>query len=713
LGWPYTKADKIAKLIPFGSQGFPMTIEQAKKISPQLKELYREDEEVRVLLDLAQKIEGNTRHASVHAAGIVIAPNDLSSYTPLQRETSGDKVITQYDMYSIEDAGLVKMDFLGIRNLSILQKAVQIVKQSQGEEIDLAKIPFDDKKAFALLTQGETMGLFQLGGAGMTRYLKELKPTSVFDIMAMISLFRPGPMNSIPQFIECKHNPEKIRYFDPRMEEYLKESYGVIVYQDDVLLTAINIAGYNWEEADKFRKAIGKKIPSEMAKQKDKFIEGCVKNGLSKKKAEELFGIIEPFSAYGFNKSHAASYAVVAYQTAYMKAHYPVEFMTAVMSAEAEDSEKIAAAVAECGKLKIPVLPPDINNSQIGFAIEDNDGSRAIRFGLSAIKNVGQAAIAEILRVRSQGGDFASIFDFCHRVNLRLVNRKTLESLIKAGAMDRFGKRGQLLAALSQVKDGAKEQVKRQSQGQASLFPDFEDQNNGHFDPKLEDSEEASKEEQLSWEKQLLGFYLTDNPLKKALPKLQDMISCKIEEVIDLGVQAQGQKILVGGIITQVRRTFTKAGNSEMAFARLADETGALELVIFPKIFERTRNIWIPDSILLVLGKVDLREEQYYLLVEDVCGIEEAQKLARFAVGIKREPARLQAIQIALPAEYEELLIDKIYKILLSHPGTLKTSIVLTSENGPAKILPLTLRANLSPTLVEDLRDLGCQITTF
>jgi DNA polymerase-3 subunit alpha len=713
LGWPYTKADRIAKLIPFGSQGFPMTIEQAKKISPSLREFYSQDKEVRVLLDLAQKIEGNARHASVHAAGIVIAPQALSSYTPLQKETNGEKIITQYDMYSIEDAGLVKIDFLGIRNLSILQKAVQIVKESQGKEVDLEKIPFDDEKAFALLTQGETMGLFQLGGAGMTRYLKELKPTNIFDIMAMISLFRPGPMNSIPQFIECKHNPEKIKYFDSRMEDYLKESYGVIVYQDDVLLTAIRIAGYNWEEADKFRKAIGKKIPSEMAKQKDKFISGCIKNGLSKKKGEELFAIIEPFSAYGFNKSHAASYAVIAYQTAYMKAHYPVEFMTAVMTREAEDSEKIAAAVGECSKLKIAVLPPDINNSQIGFAIEDHQGARATRFGLSAIKNVGQAAIAEILRVRDQGGEFTSISDFCQRVNLRLVNRKTLESLIKAGTMDRFGKRGQLLSALAQVKNGAKEWVRKQSQGQTSLFPDFEDQNNNHLDSKQDETEDASKEEQLSWEKQLLGFYLTENPLKKALPKLADLVSLKIEEILALGVGAQGQKVLVGGIVTGVRRTFTKAGNSEMAFARLADETGALELVIFPKIYERTRNRWLPDAILLVLGRVDLREEQCYLLVEDVCGIEEAERLARFAVGLTKEPQVIQAIQIALPFEYEELLIDKIYKILLSNPGPLKTSLVLTSENGPTKILPLSLRTELSPTLVESLKDLGCQITTF
>src|SRR3989344_6093441 len=446
LGLPYSKADRIAKMIPMGAQGFPMSIDLAKKQNKELEALFNSDPEVEELLNLAQKVEGNARHVSVHAAGVVIGPSALTDFTPLQKEASGEKIITQYEMHDVEEVGLVKMDFLGIRNLSILGAAVKIVKQTKNIDIDLAKIPLDNKKSFELLAKGETMGLFQLGGSGMTRYLKELRPTTIFDIMAMISLFRPGPMNSIPDFIERKNNSKKIQYFDPRMSQYLDQSYGVIVYQDDVLLTAINIAGYSWEEADNFRKAMGKKIPTEMSKQKEKFVGGCVKNGMASTKAEQLFKLIEPFAAYGFNKAHAASYAMIAYQTAYMKANFPVEFMAAVMSAESDDADKISAAVAECAKMKIKVLPPDVNDSKVGFAIEKADGAEGIRFGLSAIKNVGKAAIEAIITERKSKGSFNSLDDFVKRVNLRVVNRKTLESLIKAGAMDKFGSRYAILS---------------------------------------------------------------------------------------------------------------------------------------------------------------------------------------------------------------------------------------------------------------------------
>lgn len=708
LGWPYTKADRVAKLIPFGSQGFPMTIEQAKKISPELAELYRRDEEVKKLLDLAQKIEGNARHASVHAAGIVISPKPLAEYTPLQKDPQGQKEVTQYDMYSVEEAGLVKIDFLGIRNLSILQKAVQIIKKEKGIEINLEKIPLSDEKAFQILTQGETMGLFQLGGSGMTRYLKELKPTSIFDIMAMIALFRPGPMASIPEFIARKHDSSKIKYFDERVKEYLRESYGLIVYQDDVILTAINIAGYSWQEADKFRKAMGKKIPQEMAKQKDKFIEGCVANGLARKKAEELFKIIDPFSAYGFNKAHAASYAIVAYQTSYMKANYPVEFMTAVMSAEAEDSVKIAMAVSECQKLKIPVLPPDINSSKRGFAVERKDEKEGIRFGLSAIKNVGNAAIGEILQVREKG-PFSSLADFCARVNLRTVNKKTIESLIKAGAMDIFGDRASLLLNLVKVREDVSKQT-RSSQGQESLFPDLNQFNGEGAGFKVE-TDPIPHEEQLLWEKQLLGFYLTDSPLRKFLPKLSTLVSAKIGEVPEIG-ELEGKKVLLGGIVTYLKRTYTKIGNSEMAFVRLEDDTGGIELVVFPKVYERTRACFLQDKIILVLGRLDLREDRIYLLVEDAETIDEVRRLAKQRTAIPKEPYLAQTIQIALPEEYQEALIDRIYRILLQHPGEQKASIIVMNEAGPARILPLSIKTKFNEELKEEISSLGCQITT-
>src|SRR3989344_5536605 len=542
LGWPYAKADRIAKMIPFGAQGFHISLDSAKRQNRELGELYKSDSEVEELLDLAQKVEGNARHVSVHAAGVVIAPDNLNNFTPLQKETTGEKIITQYDMHDVEEVGLVKMDFLGIRNLSILGESLKIVNKAKDKNIDLVNIPLDDKKVFDLLAKGETMGLFQLGGSGMTRYLKELKPTSIFDIMAMISLFRPGPMNSIPEFINRKNSSKKINYFDPRMEEYLKESYGVIVYQDDVLLTVINIAGYSWEEADNFRKAIGKKIPAEMAKQKEKFIEGCVKNGMSPQKAEDLFKFIEPFAAYGFNKAHAASYAIIAYQTAYMKANYPVEFMTAVMSAESDDPDKIALAVNECAKMGILVLPPNINQSQTGFTIESLDTkgnskkssskSRAIRFGFSAIKNVGKAAIEAIISQREAKGEYKSLNDFVNRVNLRVVNKKTMESLIKAGALDMFGKRNAMLKMLDEIKASGSSLSKTIAAGQGLLFgqAEMEESSAGTavIDSLLKSTEEAPKEEILSWERELLGFYLTEHPLAKVSAQINMIATSKI-----------------------------------------------------------------------------------------------------------------------------------------------------------------------------------------
>ncbi|HYC30548.1 MAG TPA: DNA polymerase III subunit alpha, partial [Chitinophagaceae bacterium] len=384
----------IAKMIPIGKQGFHMTIAKALKLSPEFQEVYNKDPETKHLIDLASKIEGSARHASVHAAGLVISPTELTDYTPLQKDQN-EKVITQYDMHAVEDAGLVKMDFLGIRNLSILGNTIEIVKHTRGITADLQNLPLNDKKTYQLLSAGKTMGMFQLGGSGMTRYLKELRPTNIFDIMAMISLYRPGPMESIPEFIRRKHNSKLISYTDPRLEEILSSSYGILVYQDDVLTISIKVAGYNWEEADKLRKAMGKKIPKEMAAQKEKFIQGCVKvSGYDERKALNLWTLIEPFAAYGFGKAHAASYAIVAYQTAYMKANFPVEFMAAVMTAEAGDPATISDAVEECKSMGIEVTPPDINESLSNFTVVD---STHIRFGFNAIKNLGSDVIDALI----------------------------------------------------------------------------------------------------------------------------------------------------------------------------------------------------------------------------------------------------------------------------------------------------------------------------
>ncbi|MCW1310040.1 MAG: DNA polymerase III subunit alpha, partial [Candidatus Parvarchaeota archaeon] len=376
LGFPYAVPDRIAKMVPPGSQGFPMTLEKALQVSPELKESYEKESHTKQIIDLAMQIEGNARHASVHAAGIVVSPTEMTDYCPLQFEPNGTKVITQYEMHACVDIGLVKFDILGIRNLSILNAAVEIIQKETGDKIDLSKIPLDDKKTFEMLARGETMGVFQLGGSGMTKWLKELKPNRIEDLMIMIALFRPGPMANIPEFIARKNKKAKVTYFHPKMEKILEKSYGLLVYQEDVLFTAIELAGYNWETVDKLRTAIGKKIPEEMAKQHDIFVEGCQKySGLSKDEAEKIWSLFVPFQGYGFNKAHAASYGIVSYQTAYLKAHWPVEYMTALLTAESGDTDKVVEGIAECKRMGIIVLPPDINKSGSGFTIEKNEKS--------------------------------------------------------------------------------------------------------------------------------------------------------------------------------------------------------------------------------------------------------------------------------------------------------------------------------------------------
>ncbi len=706
LGWPYAKSDRIAKMIPLGSQGFPMTIEEAKKVNPELGALYKEDAEVKELLDLAQKIEGNARHASVHAAGTVIGPDDLTNYTPLVKENRGNQIVTQYDMHAVESAGLVKMDILGIRNLSILGNAIVIVKQTRNIDIDLAKIPLDDKKAFEMIAQGETMGLFQLGGSGMTRYLKELKPSNIFDIMAMISLFRPGPMNSIPEFIERKHNRKKIQYFDPRMEEYLAPSYGLIVYQDDVLFTALNLAGYNWEEVDKFRKAMGKKIPAEMAKQKDKFISGAIEHGMDPKKADELFKLIEPFSAYGFNKAHAASYAIVAYQTAYMKANYPVEFMTAVMTAEADDGEKIALAVAECKKLKIEVLRPDVNKSQIGFAIEKSGGKDGIRFGLSAIKNVGVAAITSIIESRESGGDFASLNEFCQRVNLRTVNRKTLESLIKAGAMDGFGNRSSMLATLDEIKNSGQTLSSRVAEGQGSLFDEKElkkttEVHDQQMMEKLSLIEEEKPALRMSWEKELLGLYLTSHPLSSLGPQLLKTIGVQVKDIKEAST---GKNVTVGGVLSGLRKTMTKRANLEMAFGKIEDETGSIDVVFFPRVFADYKEIIQSDSVIVISGKMDEKEETPVILVDRVRTIDENTPVQQV------DNTNGNSIEITIPSSADRTLLHHIYQILKENQGKNPTVLMLPGTDGMMRKIPIPFGADLTDTLRKQLTDLGCNV---
>lgn len=615
LGMPYSGPDRISKMIPPGWQGHAMTIDNALSQSPDLKRAYENESETKKLLNLAKKFEGVVRHASVHAAGVVIADKPLTEYVPLQREPNGEKVVTQYDMYTVgeDGVGLLKMDFLGLRNLTIIEEALKFIRQNQGVIIDISNILLDDKKTYELLSAAETTGIFQFESSGMRRYIKELKPTNIFDVMAMVALYRPGPMQNIPDFVARKHNPALISYPDPRLKDILTQSYGILTYQDDVLLTTIAIAGYTWLDADKFRKAMGKKIPSEMKKQEEKFVQGCVKNGMSEKKAKEMFELISPFAGYGFNKAHAACYATIAYRTAYLKANYPVEFMTALFTAESRGTtgptknEKIAQAVAECKRINIAVLPPHINASQPEFSIEEKV---KVRFGFTAIKNVGEAAIRAILDARSER-PFTSLEDFCNRVDLGPVNKKTVESLIKAGAMDEFGKRAVMLASIAEITEKIHRAKKKQNDGQGTLFDDAPAET---MDMTLyEDIEDFSSVEKLAFEKEFLGFYLTAHPQEENLMHIKSIVT---HELDILGEEYNGHVVKVGGILEMIKRIFTKKSNSEMAFVGIANEKGVtIEGVMFPKIFDQYRDYLVKDTVVIAEGKLDIKDGKPVILI--------------------------------------------------------------------------------------------------
>ncbi len=617
LAHPYAIGDRISKMIPMGSQGMPMTISHAMKIVPELKEAYNKEKDTKEIIDIAKKLEGCVRHVSVHAAGVVIAPLPISEYSPTQFDPKGGKIITQYDMYSIEEAGLLKFDFLGIRNLAILADAVSLVKRFYNIDINIERIPLDDKKTFELLASGQTEGLFQLNGSGMTRYLKELKPTSIHDINAMVALYRPGPMESIPEYIKRKHNPSLIKYMDPRMKKYLTESYGLIVYQDDLLLSSIELAGYNWEEADKFRKAVGKKIPAEMAAQREKLTKGIIANGQTPAFAEKLWKLFEPFQAYGFGKAHAASYGKVAYQTAYMKANYPVEYMTAILTAESGDVEKISEIIDECKHMNISVLPPHINESQGGFTClpEEQDTiislenkSKTIRFGFYTIKNLGTDISDAIVRERMEHGKFKSISDFLDRIKHKNLNKKSMEALIKSGCMDDWGDRGVLLANLEGMLAYNHEKNK-QNENQVSLFGELKEDVTSF---KMKEASEATQAEKLLWEKELLGLYISGHPLDRLREKLES------RQVNIKKIKAEGEndmKITIAGIIESVRQVVTKK-NERMAFLKIADLTDSIEAVAFPSIFKESIDILIPEKCIALSGKVSNRNGEKSIIIE-------------------------------------------------------------------------------------------------
>ncbi len=617
LGYPYSVGDRISSMIPLGSQGTAMTIDYAMKIVPELKEAYEKEADTKRIIDLAKKMEGCVRHISVHAAGVVMAPRPLYEFTPIQYDPKGGNIITQYDMYSIEDAGLPKFDFLGIKNLAILSLAVSLVKKIYGKKIDIDQIPLDDKKTFELLANGKTNGLFQLNGSGMTRYLKELKPSTIHDINAMVALYRPGPMESIPEYIKRKNNPRLITYLDPRLKNILDQSYGVITYQDDVMMIAIKLAGYSWLEADKLRKAMGKKIPKEMKAQKTKLLEGFVANGMTEKKAQEFWSLIEPFAAYGFNKAHAASYGLVAYQTAYMKANYPVEYMTAIMTSESGDIEKVAEIIHECEKMGIKVLPPNINESFGGFTVitgSDKSSNGIIRFGLYTIKNLGKDIADAIIEERKNkstgGGKYKSLEDFFERINHKNLNKKSVEALAKSGAMDDIADhRNIILGNLERLLAFNKES--KNNIPQDSLFESI-----GEVSSKLtlEPQDKITTSEKLAWEKELLGLYISGHPLKAYKEKIEKY--CTLIKKIKTETMVRNT-VTVAAIIDEIKIIMTK-NNNRMAFIKISDYSDSIDAVIFSKLYETNKKFLVKDNIIAIQGKVNIRNGEKNIIIESL-----------------------------------------------------------------------------------------------
>ncbi len=606
LGIPYSQVDRVARLVTPRPN---ITLDQALGENKELYDIYHEDSAVQNLVDTAKKLEGIARHASTHAAGVVISRELLTQYMPLQRATKDHEqaaTMTQFSMESVARLGLLKLDFLGLANLTLLSKAKEIITENCGVSIDLQHIPLDDPATFELLASGETWGIFQLESAGMRRYIKELKPTTFNDIAAMVALYRPGPMEHIPTFIKAKHGLESIRYPHPAVKKILEETYGVIVYQDQVLHIVQALAGYTLGQADIFRKAMGKKIPEVMKKERQNFMDGAKKNGLSAELAAEIFALIEPFAGYAFNKAHSVSYALIAYETAYLKANYPVEYMTAFLNTYATHSERLPSAIAECRRLGIPVLPPDVNKSQADFAIEKQDGKAAIRFSLTAIKNVGHTAIEPIILAREKGGAFKSIEDFCRHVDLRSTNKKVIESLIKAGAFDCLAPRGTLLPAIDRIISlGQWEQRLRES-GQASMFDLWGDTVPAPLPELNLEQLDAALKDRLDWERELLGVYFSEHPLASVAPKLVNATT-----TLCGGIDAEmvGEKVVIAGMVTSMRQLYTR-DSRPFVVATLEDLDGSIEVTAWSEVYGQTKEVWQEGKILLVEGVVKLRDDR-------------------------------------------------------------------------------------------------------
>jgi len=606
LGYPYIFCDQLAKAIPFS-----LSLNEALDKVPELRKKYQTDSKTKRLIDLAKKLERVARHASTHACGVVITKNKIDNYSPRQRASRNDEtIVTQYEMHAIEDLGLLKMDFLGLKNLTIIENTVKLVKKYRHKEIKIENIPMSDKKTFELLQKARTTGVFQLESSGMKRYLKQLKPTKFEDVVAMVALFRPGPMSWIPEFIDRRHGKREINYIHPKLKPILKNTYGIAVYQEQIMQIARDLAGFSLAEADILRKAVGKKIKKLLNKQLAKMIKGMIKNKIDKRTAQRIWEFIEPFARYGFNKSHATCYALIGYQTAYLKAYYTPEFMTALLNSEQNDIDRITILINESRKEGVKILPPDVNESFENFSLVAGNN---IRFGLAAIKNVGHNVVEAIVEERNKNSLYKSVGDFLNRVESKNLNKKSLESLIKAGAFDQLEKRNQLLANLEEILNYSREICRTRANKQASLFNSNSSESMNFFALKTKESLEFEGSQKMIWEKELLGIYISGHPLDK----YQSFLEKNTTNINVLGSNQIGKKVKIAGIVNKIKKFITKNGKP-MLFTEIEDLTGKIEILVFPTILEQNSLAWQEGKILSLSGKLSNKDGQLKVLCDRV-----------------------------------------------------------------------------------------------
>jgi len=616
LGEPYEYCDRLSKSIPMF-----MKLDEAIRTVPELKEMYSNEPAAKKILDYARRLEGVARHASTHACGVLITKNPLTEYVPIQYASSSDRsIISQYSLHPIEDLGLLKMDFLGLKNLTIIESALKIIKNTRGLELNIDDIPLNDNATYKLFQAGETTGVFQFESSGMKRYLRELKPTVFEDIIAMGALYRPGPMEWIPDYIAGKHKKKKVAYLHPKLAPILEKTYGVAIYQEQVMQIVRDLAGFSMGQADVLRKAVGKKIVSLLAEQKEKFIEGCVKNGVYKELAEKVFSFIEPFAGYGFNRSHAACYALIGYQTAYLKAHWPAEFMAALLTSDQGDTDRVAVEIEECRKMGLKIMAPDINESFATFTVvtagtKENRAAATdervdtIRFGLNAVKNVGEHIVEEIIKSRKADGIYQDIADFLERITDKDLNKKSLESLIKSGALDSFGERGRLLYNMDRLLNYNKDLAKNKDNKQGNLFADLPTAAAGRL--ALNESAPAEQSEKLNWEKELLGLYVSEHPFNLFKPYLVNYAV----PIRELSHHKGDDRLIVAGVVSSLKKIITRSGES-MIFVKIEDAAAVVEVLVFPRLYKESGALWREGQALIMSGKVSEKDKEIKILVD-------------------------------------------------------------------------------------------------